>query len=100
MAMPSRIQIRRTRGWRKPPGGIVVGRPGKWGNPYKAAPGQRTAEEAVRLYRRDLLTGKLAFTLTDVRRELAGKDLMCWCALDRPCHADVLLELANSAASA
>ena len=29
------------------------------------------------------------------RRELRGKDLMCWCPLDRPCHADVLLEIAN-----
>ena len=30
-----------------------------------------------------------------VRAELAGRDLMCWCPLDQPCHADVLLELAN-----
>lgn len=29
------------------------------------------------------------------RRELRGKDLACWCPLDQPCHADVLLELAN-----
>jgi len=29
--------------------------------------------------------------------ELAGKDLMCWCPLNQPCHADVLLELANGA---
>jgi hypothetical protein len=27
---------------------------------------------------------------------LRGKNLACWCALDQPCHADVLLELANS----
>jgi hypothetical protein len=27
--------------------------------------------------------------------ELRGKDLMCWCPLDQPCHADVLLEIAN-----
>jgi len=27
--------------------------------------------------------------------ELRGKNLACWCALDQPCHADVLLELAN-----
>lgn len=27
--------------------------------------------------------------------ELAGKDLACWCPLDKPCHADVLLRLAN-----
>lgn len=30
-----------------------------------------------------------------IRRFLAGKNLACWCALDAPCHADVLLELAN-----
>ena len=29
--------------------------------------------------------------------ELRGKDLACWCGLDQPCHADVLLELANAA---
>ncbi|EPX82062.1 hypothetical protein Salmuc_02429 [Salipiger mucosus DSM 16094] len=26
---------------------------------------------------------------------LRGRDLACWCPLDRPCHADILLELAN-----
>ena len=31
----------------------------------------------------------------EVRAELAGRDLCCWCPLDQPCHADVLLELAN-----
>ncbi|GAS95494.1 uncharacterized protein RMCC_2460 [Mycolicibacterium canariasense] len=30
-----------------------------------------------------------------IRRELAGRDLVCWCPLDQPCHGDVLLELAN-----
>ena len=34
-----------------------------------------------------------------IRAELAGKDLACWCPLDQPCHADVLLELANGGAS-
>jgi hypothetical protein len=27
---------------------------------------------------------------------LRGKNLACWCRLDAPCHADVLLELANA----
>ena len=27
--------------------------------------------------------------------ELRGKNLACWCPLDQPCHADVLLEIAN-----
>ena len=36
-------------------------------------------------------------TLDEIRAELAGRDLACWCPLDQPCHADVLLELANAA---
>nr|WP_272896981.1 DUF4326 domain-containing protein [Mycolicibacterium tusciae] len=36
------------------------------------------------------------FSTEDVRRELRGHDLVCWCPLDSPCHADVLLELANA----
>lgn len=42
-------------------------------------------------------------SLVDLRRmvldrlqELHGHDLACWCRLDQPCHADVLLELANA----
>lgn len=38
-----------------------------------------------------------AFGLEDIRSELSGKNLMCWCAIDLPCHADVLLSLANAA---
>lgn len=34
-------------------------------------------------------------TVEDIRRNLAGKNLACWCRLDEPCHADVLLRLAN-----
>jgi hypothetical protein len=30
---------------------------------------------------------------------LRGRDLACWCPLDQPCHADVLLEIANREAS-
>lgn len=40
--------------------------------------------------------GVLNYPLTDeIRATLAGHDLMCWCPLDQPCHADVLLEIAN-----
>lgn len=34
-------------------------------------------------------------TPADVVRELAGRDLACWCPLTVPCHADVLLAVAN-----
>jgi hypothetical protein len=52
-------------------------------------------EEAVRRYRDDLFAGRLAITLEDARRELRGLDLACYCPVDQPCHADVLIEVAN-----
>src|ERR1700736_7080656 len=93
--MPSRIQRRRLPGWRQPIDSIYVGRPTKWGNPYKVGPGQHTVDEAVTLYRRDLITGSLPFSIEDVIHELKGKDLVCWCKPGAPCHADVLLAVAN-----
>ncbi len=93
---PARIQLRRTAGWRKPEGAIGVSRPSRWGNPHPfERPTREERARVVELYRRDLGAGCLAFTEGDVRRELAGRDLACWCPLDGPCHADVLLEVAN-----
>jgi hypothetical protein len=63
---------------------------GKWGNPFKVGTGHHTAAEAVTLYRRDLIVESLPFTIDDVRRELKGKDLKCWCRTGAPCHANVL----------
>ena len=34
-----------------------------------------------------------------IQQDLAGRDLACWCPLDQPCHADVLLALANGGAA-
>lgn len=48
--------------------------------------------ESLRRYRIDADT----FDPVTLRRDLAGKDLACWCPLDQRCHADVLLELANA----
>jgi hypothetical protein len=46
----------------------------------------------VAAYRRYLrANGELMAALPELR----GHDLACWCKLDEPCHADVLLELAN-----
>lgn len=32
---------------------------------------------------------------TEIRAELGGKPACCWCPVEEPCHADVLLEIAN-----
>jgi len=75
-----------------PPNTVYVGRPTKWGNQFKVGE-DGTAEECLRKY--SLLIRQTAFV--DVFRlvELRGKDLACWCKPGNPCHADVLLELAN-----
>jgi hypothetical protein len=91
-ATPKRIQQRRIKGWTKPDGAISVARPHKWGNPFiVGTPGVPDADTAVRLYREWLPDTDLCQRLS----ELTGHDLMCFCPLGQPCHADVLLELAN-----
>lgn len=116
--MPQRIQRQRTKGWRMPLGAVNVDRRSKYGNPYpvgcvveyrKFGVVERFTVEsraqAVALYRRwvtgDPLVPLSGFnahhvppTLSEIR-DLAGKDLVCWCPLDEPCHSEVLLELAN-----
>ena len=117
MTAPQRIQRKRTRGWRMPEGAVYVGRPSVWGNPFLVvrAPSRRggpldmwgvqfggqllvrwdtralAAEEAVDRFRRWLPPRWIG----NAQYELRGRDLACWCPLDQPCHADVLLEVAN-----
>lgn len=116
--MPQRIQQRRTKGWRKPDGAVAVGRGTRWGNPYRvirvraSGPFDVVRDDGVFLVQttgietaRTIAAERYRHALeqlwrsyprpSEIRAALAGKDLMCWCPLDQPCHADVLLELAN-----
>ena len=131
--MPTRIQLRRTRGWRKPEDAIVVARPTRWGNPihlsdvaaqYPSLDQRGVAQLVVVQFRTLAALGTLSLPnwrsaggqrgpvtwtypgLDEIRAELAGHDLACWCPLTDehgqhvPCHADVLLELAAGGADA
>lgn len=99
--MPKRIQRRRTKGWRMPEGAVYVGRPTIWANPFVVGseiPFLRGLTVRDNRHAASLFAGhapineRLVATAT---RVLRGKDLVCWCPLDQPCHADVLLRLAN-----
>ena len=83
-----------------PLGAIYVGRPSKWGNPMTVKelkilfPRDSSAglhQRAVDWYKRYLPIDVRLYEQLD---ELRGKDLVCWCA-PLPCHADVLIEMAN-----
>lgn len=114
-----RIQLRRTKGWRKPAEAVVVSRPSKWGNPYRISrqPAPLTGRSfvvtrpdgeseafltsaqavrwAVEHYESALRAGELSFSVEDVRAELGGRVLACWCPIHAECHGDVLLRVAN-----
>jgi len=118
--MPKRIQRKRTKGWRMPEGAVYVGRPTMFGNPV-AVDERCTAKQAVQAYRFFLRASQAKLLRSTVYEDrtpapmaglgmilwrekvkralpdLRGKDLVCWCPLDKPCHADVLLQLANAA---
>jgi hypothetical protein len=122
MIQPVRLQLSRKRGFRlqavsRATNGlpaVLVARRSRWGNPWRVglvscscrSAGEcghntfcrPTAAEAIAEYRAWLgqamtVSGKiLGDTLRD---ELRGRNLACWCKPGAPCHADVLLELAN-----
>lgn len=90
-----RLQRRRTRGWRMPEGAVYVGRPSRWGNPHISD--VLAAKYAVAAYAADLAQHEARDPVAFAAwlAPLRGHDLACYCELDEPCHADVLLELAN-----
>jgi hypothetical protein len=74
---------------------VNVARPSRWGNPFRIGP-ERTRGEAIAMFREALARGELPFGIADVRAELRGKNLACWCPEGEPCHAEVLLRIANA----
>lgn len=94
--MPKRIQRKRTRGWKMPANTVYVGRPGVFGNHPAARIGLTKGQTAVDAFRQWVETQAFDAWKEQVKDTLRGKNLACWCALDQPCHADVLLELANA----
>lgn len=96
---PKRIQRKRTKGWTMPENTIYVGRPSKWGNPINwkdlklmyDLTDQQAKEMALKEF--EDFIGFL--DLPAIRAGLRGKNLACWCKPGDPCHADILLKIAN-----
>lgn len=102
---PQRIQRKRTKGWRMPEGAVYVGRPTKWGNPYRVVRDnfgwslrgipERHGEwsgigrelaivYAASLFRKALIAGELPYSGEEIVQALAGRDLACWCPVNQP----------------
>jgi len=117
---PVRFQRSRAKGYKTPENTIYVGRPTKFGNPFRLSKGgwiECYSTQRNILNPWILWSGTNGFTLTDVVElyeqwltgvtkasylpqvpdisVLKGKNLACFCPLNKPCHADVLLRLSN-----
>jgi hypothetical protein len=119
MTAPKRVHMTRSQPWRRDnPDAVIVDRRSKWGNPYRwtdyppypsagwgdddprRVPDSTRRRHAVTDFEAALLysgsTPPASYpSIEEIRAELAGKDLACWCPLSEPCHADVLLKVAN-----
>lgn len=115
MERPQRIQRKRTAGWRMPANTVSVTRPGPFGNPFKVGAHFRKLAGNYFVFNngdrpfggREVTSLAQSLELFDryarekAKREpnwlapLRGKNLACWCKTSGPCHADLLLELAN-----
>lgn len=116
MIQPVRIQRSRQHKQISPNGLPIayVGRPGRWGNPFKVIKEDGVwwiidkdgnywdkchyekppaVKRCVELYYAHI-EGRVLIKAIHLE-ELRGKNLGCWCKIGDPCHADVLLELAN-----
>jgi hypothetical protein len=108
---PRRIQLSRAKGWRMPENTVKVDRSTRWGNPFTQVDAREIANAkfpqafVVDCFR-DWLAGdrqcwlgaesdRAAAEILSRLHDLRGKNLACWCKPGEPCHADVLLELAN-----
>jgi hypothetical protein len=117
-ARPQRLQVSRKAGFNlqeasRELNGLpakLVTRPGPWGNPFSIdevaatygldrAAAQAKAVALAEQWLRGTLDTRLspgpAPSRETIRAELAGHNLACWCKPGTPCHADVLIDLAN-----
>lgn len=121
--MPERVQLKRTKGWKMPANTVKVDRATGFGNPFPVIKGTQThmgettdvwtvgTWSGPAMWFRDSKAEASALSVQAfeawlqqpaqdaLRRriavELRGKNLGCWCKIGEPCHADVLLQLAN-----
>ena len=116
---PQRIQLSRKKGFNLQAVSMALNglpavncaRPGRWGNPFRVGHYAKVPtsgwlyrlqkikdnQDAVDTFKAALKAGVMpGWSLADIRVELRGRNLACWCRGDRPCHCDHILFIANA----
>lgn len=112
---PLRIQRKRAKGYRLPEGAVSVTRLGRFGNPFTLEgcreAGFQGTDDELRLRCVEAFkvwlgpnwrenwdseeSQRRRQAILDALPSLKGKQLACFCSLDRACHADILCALAE-----
>lgn len=101
MTAPPRAQMRRIKGYRKPPGSLLCTRPGPLGNPFPVGEwdDRFAAVEQFESWARSVLKSKVPLNETERKfreafeRAKSATKLLCYCRISQPCHVDVLRRL-------
>jgi len=118
----TRVQLRRTPGWRMPADAVKVDRSTEWGNEFKIVgpihgmkgpgktewwvesststwrfPDKESAQTgAVSLHREWIMAPAQAVYRDRVRLRFKRRRPACWCDPSAPCHGDTLAEIAST----
>ena len=97
MDKPQRVQLSRAKGWRMPPDTVKVDRATRWGNPFRSSDrSEPSLALAVAEFERWIMESAEGQRMAaEARTLLRGKNLACWCKAGGPCHAEVLITVAN-----
>ena len=82
-------RIRYRRGQKLPANTKYVGRPSRWGNPWKVTDDYPLG---LVLHMYEIWLKTRLRSEPDFLEPLRGYNLSCYCPLDQACHADILLE--------
>lgn len=104
--IPTRVQRKRTKGFRLPPNTLCCTRPGKWGNPFQVGISHPVSIDTGNFKTDMVMSRELACQLfyhylqdwterePDAMEELLQYDhLACYCSLAELCHVDMIIQL-------
>ena len=103
---PRRVRLSRAKGWRMPAHTVKVDRSTRWGNPWSIEKAREVGYTGTDAELRRMCVSVFdnacdkrlpaVEAITANIEQLRGKNLACWCPIDEPCHADILLVIANA----
>lgn len=104
--MPTRLERKNIKGWKLPENSVYIGPGSKWECRFKLGVDGKNLDDVLLKYLTHIESVNTGtehvfgdtdnLKLSNIRAELGGKDLVCWCKFGCKCHGDILLKIANT----